>query len=169
LAAIAQAERKYTNVFEIRNRLITDYGHFVRGFMHIHDAQIRDKVEEELCTGLLWPEPLIQQNSSFEPGAWLDALVDDGILHAECRKIFRKDKSPSESAELGKPLRLHTHQTEAIQVARAGHNSVLTTGTGSGKGLVYIIPTDRGPCFASWLGPRHPGAAAVSYLQANEV
>jgi ATP-dependent helicase YprA (DUF1998 family)/very-short-patch-repair endonuclease len=128
------------NVFELRNRLITDYGHFVRGFMHIQDERIRDKVEEELRTGLLWPEPLIQLNPAFEPGAWLDALVDDGILHAECRKIFRKDKSPSESAELGKPLRLHTHQTEAIQVARAGHNYVLTTGTGSGKSLVYIIP-----------------------------
>jgi hypothetical protein len=128
------------NVFELRNRLITDYGHFVRGFMHIQDARIRDQVEEELRTGLLWPAPLIQLNPSFEPGAWLDALVDDGILHAECRQIFRKDKSSSESAELGKPLRLHTHQTEAIQVARAGHNYVLTTGTGSGKSLVYIIP-----------------------------
>ena len=128
------------NVFELRNRLITDYGHFVRSFMHIQDARIRDKVEEELRTGLLWPEPLIQLNPSFEPGAWLDALVDDGILHAECRQIFRKDKSPAESAELGKPLRLHTHQTEAIQVARAGYNYVLTTGTGSGKSLVYIIP-----------------------------
>jgi hypothetical protein len=38
------------NVFDLRNRLITDYGHFVRGFMHIQDAQIRDKVEEELRT-----------------------------------------------------------------------------------------------------------------------
>ena len=84
------------NVFELRNRLITDYGHFVRGFMHIHDARIRDKVEEELRTGLLWPEPLIQLNPSFEPGAWIDALVADGILHPECRKIFRKDKSPTE-------------------------------------------------------------------------
>ena len=53
------------NVFELRNRLITDYGHFVRSFMHIQDERIRDKVEEELRTGLLWPEPLIQLNPFF--------------------------------------------------------------------------------------------------------
>ena len=141
------------NVFELRNRLITDYGHFVRGFMHIHDARIRDKVEEELRTGLLWPEPLIQLNPSFEPGAWIDALVADAILHPECRKIFRKDKSPADSIELGKPLRLHQHQTEAVHTARAGHNYVLTTGTGSGKSLVYIIPiVDHVLCHGSGRG-----------------
>ena len=37
--------------------------------------------------------------------------------------------------------RISAHRgTEAIQVARAGHNYVLTTGTGSGKSPVYIIP-----------------------------
>lgn len=55
------------DVFELRNRLITDYGHFVRSFMHIQDARIRDKVEEELRTGLLWPEPLIPYCSAFSP------------------------------------------------------------------------------------------------------
>jgi ATP-dependent helicase YprA (DUF1998 family)/very-short-patch-repair endonuclease len=128
------------NVFELRNCLIADYGNFVHGFIHIQDERIREKVEEELRAGLLWPEPLIQLNPSFEPGAWIDELVDGGILHAECRKIFRKDKSASEGSGSGKPLRLHKHQTEAIPVARAGHNYVLTTGTGSGKSLVYIIP-----------------------------
>jgi ATP-dependent helicase YprA (DUF1998 family) len=40
----------------------------------------------------------------------------------------------------GLPLRLHTHQEEAIRVARQGRNYVLTTGTGSGKSLSYMIP-----------------------------
>jgi len=38
------------------------------------------------------------------------------------------------------PLQLHRHQTEAIRAARSGRNYVLTTGTGSGKSLAYIIP-----------------------------
>lgn len=53
------------NVFELRNRLVTDYSNYVRGFFHILDDRIRDKVEEELQAGLLWPEPLIQLNPAF--------------------------------------------------------------------------------------------------------
>jgi very-short-patch-repair endonuclease len=35
---------------------------------------------------------------------------------------------------------LHRHQREAVEVARAGANYVLTTGTGSGKSLAYLVP-----------------------------
>jgi len=34
----------------------------------------------------------------------------------------------------------HAHQREAIEVARSGKSYVLTTGTGSGKSLAYIVP-----------------------------
>ncbi len=128
------------NVFELRKRLIADYGNFVRSFFHIQDSRIHQKVEEELAAGLLWPEPLIQLNPSFEPGAWIDELVNDGTLHEECRRIFLKEKQAGDGSRPGKPLRLHKHQTDAIKVARTGHNYVLTTGTGSGKSLAYIIP-----------------------------
>jgi len=37
-------------------------------------------------------------------------------------------------------MRLHKHQDEAIRIARTGVSYVLTTGTGSGKSLAYIIP-----------------------------
>jgi ATP-dependent helicase YprA (DUF1998 family) len=137
---VDEAEGSEMDVFELRNRLISDYGNFIRGFIHIQDKRIRAKVEEELNAGLLWPEPLIQLDPSFEPGAWIDELVDSGVLQEECRKIFRKDKDKSETFGQGKPLRLYQHQTDAIGVARAGHHYVLTTGTGSGKSLAYIIP-----------------------------
>lgn len=94
-------------------------------------------METSLAEGLLWPEPLIQLNPSFEPGDWIDELVRQGVLHPECSRIFRIGKS---SAGDGRPLRLHRHQSEAVRVARGGRNYVLTTGTGSGKSLAYIIP-----------------------------
>ena len=89
------------NVFELRQRLIADYGNFVQSFVHIQDGRIHQKVEEELAAGLLWPEPLIQLNPSFEPGAWIDELVDDGTLHEACRRIFRKEKQTAEQLAFG--------------------------------------------------------------------
>ena len=35
---------------------------------------------------------------------------------------------------------LHKHQSDAINIARSGASYILTTGTGSGKSLAYIIP-----------------------------
>ena len=48
--------------------------------------------------------------------------------------------SASRSPRTGKPLRLHRHQADAVEAARSGDNYVLTTGTGSGKSLAYIVP-----------------------------
>ena len=43
-------------------------------------------------------------------------------------------------------MTLYRHQAEAIEAARAGDNYVLTTGTGSGKSLAYMVPiVDHGP------------------------
>ena len=85
---------------------------------------------------MLWPDPLIQLNPSFQYGGTIDELVAEGILHSECARVFRAGKDRGE----GQTLRLYQHQTEAVRKARAGRNYVLTTGTGSGKSLAYIIP-----------------------------
>lgn len=125
------------DVFRLRDSLISDYGSYVRSFINIQDERIRTTVEHALDGGLLWPEPLIQLNPSFEPGESIDELVDGGVLHPECRHIFRLKKNEGSP---GKPLRLHRHQSDAIRAARTGAHYILTTGTGSGKSLAYIIP-----------------------------
>ncbi|MCL6559930.1 MAG: DEAD/DEAH box helicase, partial [Firmicutes bacterium] len=125
------------NVFVLNRHLIHDYSSYIRSFIQIRDDNINKYVQGSLDNGLLWPEPLIQLNPSFQPGEWIDELVEKGVLHQECSRIFRinKDRQPE-----GEPLRLHRHQVDAIEAARAGDNYVLTTGTGSGKSLAYIVP-----------------------------
>jgi hypothetical protein len=39
-------------------------------------------------------------------------MVTEGVLHPECARIFRIDKSGTDHT--GKPLMLHTHQREVI-------------------------------------------------------
>lgn len=125
------------DVFRLRGQLVEDYSDYIHSFIRIRDERIRNEVESSLASGELWPEPLIQLNPAFAPGGTIDESVDQGVLHDECRRIFRakKDELPD-----GIPIRLHKHQTEAVHAARTGGNYVLTTGTGSGKSLAYIVP-----------------------------
>ncbi len=125
------------NVFDIRDQLIAGYKTYVSSFINIRDEEISKRVRESLDSGALWPDPLTQLNPSFEPGEWIDDLVGEGVLHSECARVFRIKRDLQDP---GQPLRLHRHQSEAARTARSGANYVLTTGTGSGKSLAYIVP-----------------------------
>lgn len=126
------------DVFEARERLVNDYRDFTTSFVDVRDERIAEHVEAELAAGKQWPEPWISLNPTFEPGGRIDELVAQGLLHDECRRIFRVKTSMADQGT--SPITLHRHQREAIEVARSGKSYVLTTGTGSGKSLAYIIP-----------------------------
>jgi ATP-dependent helicase YprA (DUF1998 family)/very-short-patch-repair endonuclease len=125
------------NIFDFRRRLVDDYAAYTRGFIHVREPRLRAFIDQQLDDGVLWPEPLIQLNPAFEPGASIDELVSRGDLHPECSRVFRRKPRPD---ALGEPLRLHRHQSDAIRIARTVLPYVLTTGTGSGKSLAYIVP-----------------------------
>ena len=128
------------DVFALRDQLVEDYRHYAESFLTIKDERVREHVERELDEGLLWPDPALQLNPAFESGG----------LHRRSRR--RGAPAPRVSAgssgsasrprlgSTGEPLRLHRHQADAVRAARAGENYVLTTGTGSGKSLAYIVP-----------------------------
>ncbi|MDP2646071.1 MAG: DEAD/DEAH box helicase, partial [Desulfobacterales bacterium] len=126
------------DVFDLRNRLVEDYARYTLSFIKIADARISTMVETQLGAGAFWPEPLLQLNPTFLPGGTIDDLVEQGALHPECRRIFRIDKSDTDHT--GKQFLLHTHQRDAILKAKEDKSYVLTSGTGSGKSLTYIVP-----------------------------
>jgi hypothetical protein len=125
-------------MFQLRERLITDYSEYIQSFLKVRDQEIRGWVEAELDAGALWPEPLLSVNPTFELGPLVDELVETKVLHSQCSTIFRRGKA--EATPNGFPLRLYRHQEQAVHQAQAGRNYVLTTGTGSGKSLSYILP-----------------------------
>lgn len=126
------------DVFDLRKRLVDDYASYTRSFIKIADPRVQGRVDRALEDGALWPEPLLQLNPTFRPGGTIDDLVKAGVLHPECARIFRIDKMDTDHT--GTQLLLHEHQSEAIRKAKENASYVLTSGTGSGKSLAYIVP-----------------------------
>lgn len=125
------------NVFKYRDNIVTNYRSFTTSFTKIKADDIQQFITSRYDSGRYWPAPLIQLNPSFVAGQSVEQLVSAGKLHPTCQDIFRfgkKDGFPGYSAQL------HKHQMDAIEIAKDGHSYVLTTGTGSGKSLAYMLP-----------------------------
>ncbi len=128
------------DVFAVHQRLIADYRAFTEGGTMIRDDRIADFVEDDLESMSQWPAPWLSINPSFAAGGTVEDLVREGVLHPECARIFQTGKTQGGTVCDGRPITLHRHQRQALDTARTGASYVLTTGTGSGKSLSYILP-----------------------------
>jgi len=151
------------DVFRVRDQLIHDYREFTGSFVEILDARIRQHVDERMARGYQWPDPWLSLNPNFASGGAITDLVAGGLLQPECERIFRLKDDGADGAV----LRLHQHQREAIEAARSGSSYVLTTGTGSGKSLAYIIPIVDRVLAAKAAGTYRPGIKAIIVYPMN--
>ena len=121
------------DIFRIHQSVVGDYLNYVESFLTIGDERIRDRVLSDIREDdAVCPAPLIQLNPGFEPGPTIRDLVAEGLLHPACGDIF-VDKN-------GNPFQLYRHQEDGIRRALDGGSFVLTSGTGSGKSLAYLVP-----------------------------
>ena len=120
------------DVFALRDRVVNDYKRYIDSFVRIRDEQIDKFVADHFLSGTLWPDAILQLNPAYEPGQTLDELSAQGAIHEQTARFFRKSDGTS--------LRLYKHQQEAIEIARRSESYVVTTGTGSGKSLTYLVP-----------------------------
>lgn len=121
------------DIFALRDEIIDDYRQYVDSFLNIRDTRVKSFVDAELDKGQLWKDPLIQLNPAYAAGANATDLVQRGILHQDCARYFHNSKTEQ-------PFRFYHHQYQAFLRAQAQQPYVLTTGTGSGKSLSYVVP-----------------------------
>ncbi|MCB0927820.1 MAG: DEAD/DEAH box helicase [Mycobacterium sp.] len=150
------------DIFRVHQQLIDDYRLFTTSTVEPHDPRIKQHVADELAKQTQWPEPWLSLNPMFASGGSIDELVAEELLHPECAKIFRPKGNLADPGR--KPITLHRHQREAIETARSGRSYVLTTGTGSGKSLAYIIPIVDHVLRQE---PRQPGVKAIIVYPMN--
>ncbi|QVQ54689.1 protein kinase [Spiractinospora alimapuensis] len=134
------APRGVMDVFNLHGELIREYREFTEGGTVIRDVDIAEFVRRDLDDKSQWPDPWLSLNPFFSSGGTVPELVQEGLLHPEAARIFQTEKKEGATRCEGRPLTLHRHQRQALQTARTGASYVLTTGTGSGKSLGYIVP-----------------------------
>jgi hypothetical protein len=116
------------DIFELDHRVAGEYRDYVTSFVQVREPRLRRFVEDELARGRLWPEPILELNPAFERTKSLGELARDGVIRPETARFF------------GEGLVLMRHQEEAIRLATSGRSVIVSTGTGSGKSLTYLVP-----------------------------
>lgn len=120
------------NIFSQRDRVIDEYRSYIESFLKISDPRLKEFVQDQLDQGYLWSPPLLQLTPAYKQGRTTSELIASGILHPDCAQYFR--------TSTGQPFQFRYHQEQAFTIAHRQENYVVTTGTGSGKSLTYIVP-----------------------------
>lgn len=123
-------DSKMKNIFDLHSDILSDYKLYIESSLNIDNKRIQSKVFEELYSGKLYPEPLIQFNPTFQSGGTVQDLINDGALSNHFKDIFYDNQ--------GKSWSIWQHQSEAIKKGNEKKGFVVTSGTGSGKSLTYI-------------------------------
>jgi superfamily II DNA/RNA helicase len=115
------------DIFKLRDEIINDYHSYITSFLQIKDPKVEAFVHEQLQQGKLWTDPLVQINPAYKKSLDINQLVTQDILHPDCQKYFPN-------------FQFYYHQEQAFRAYHENLPYVLTTGTGSGKSLSYVVP-----------------------------
>ncbi len=64
------------NIFDLHSDILKDYKLYIESSLNIAEEKIRAKVDEELNSNNLYPEPLIQFNPTFQSGCSVQDLIN---------------------------------------------------------------------------------------------
>lgn len=125
------------NPVEALDSIKAAYRNYVSSFQKFKNPVIKDWVDEKIIEGnLLYKGPYVQLGKRFELGDSFGSLISEGLLHPDTPFCFTVDSKNRSAA----PVNLYKHQSDAIRSILEGKNTIISTGTGSGKSFCFGIP-----------------------------
>ncbi|NGM14212.1 DEAD/DEAH box helicase [Verrucosispora sioxanthis] len=140
------------NPLELADRLRDDYRRFTWTTYPVADPGLKSRLERLTDEdSLLWRGPYLSVQPRFQLDETLDELVGRIGLPPELVRAFPQVD------------RLFTHQVRAIERIAAGGDTLVATGTGSGKTESFLVPV-----VAHAYRTRHrPGVKAIALYPMN--
>ena len=119
------------NIIDFANKRDERYLEYIKSSVKVSDERIKTMVESAFDNKTLWPDRLIQFNPTFAPGKSVEEMIagdSDGP-----NKV---DLDPRLSSFFQN--RFHKHQEDALRLAAADKDFIVTSGTGSGKSRTFM-------------------------------
>ena len=123
---------------EASSQLKSGFIDYITTTFHITDPIYKAALKKELNKeGFLSKGPYLDMNGSYKTGHSLRELISYGQASIGFEKL---EPFPEKEKELKIERPLYLHQEQALLKANAGHNLIVTTGTGSGKTECFLLP-----------------------------
>ena len=132
-----QIKNERLDPFEALDEISAAYRKYVTSFQRFKNPTIREWVDEKLGEGTLINKgPYIELNRRFLHGDPFETLVSEGLIHPKAPRCFSINAEDKEAPLVD----LHRHQSDAVRMIASGKNTIVATGTGSGKSFCFGIP-----------------------------
>ncbi len=118
---------KLFNPLKVYRNLQNVYSGYLETFWETRYKNLNDKIFKASDPSKYIKGPYLQLSFDYQLGKKIEELVDEGVLHPLLKDIY-----PG--------LHLRKHQEEAIRNIVTGKNTLISTGTASGKTKAFLIP-----------------------------
>ena len=114
--------------FSFNENVQKSYKRYINTTFPIKSREIYQSFSKQIERNeLIWKGPYISLSSEFKEGLSTKELLEKGLIHQDTYKIFEG-------------WRLRYHQELAFHSIASFHNTIVATGTGSGKTEAFLIP-----------------------------
>lgn len=132
------------NPFKVVEEVRAAYIDYIKSYQKFKNKEIEKWVQDNIETGgLLWKSPFVNLSKKFKQGSNFNSPDMKSILHEDTSKIF----TVVPGDRTANAIEPHMHQTNAIlnlltdkRATGGTNNTIVATGTGSGKSFCFAIP-----------------------------